>query len=135
MSRESVLARGRVAAGKGMVDTCVITRVTGTTTNPVTGAVSDVTTEIYEGPCKVQEVGSFSRDADPSPDQNQQARHRSLHLPVETSLGVRVGDRVEITLCVHDPDLEGLAQVVPVRDESGKSFATARRLGLEWITG
>ena len=134
MTRESTLARGRVAALKGMVDQCTITRVTGTTTSP-TGVVTDVTEQVYSGQCKVQEMFGFARDSKPSPDQGMLARYRTLHLPVETSGDVRVGDRVQITLCVNDPDLEGTGRIVPVRDESGKSWATARRVGIEWITG
>jgi hypothetical protein len=133
MSRAGVLRAGRREAERGMVDTCLITRVTGSTTNRTTGVRTETTTDVYEGPCRVQEVWGFSRDTAPTPDQPQMARYRVLQLPVEDSEGIRVADIVEITACVHDPDLVGVRMVV--RDQSAKSEATARRIGVEEITG
>jgi hypothetical protein len=133
MSRASVLARGRAMAEAGMVDACTITRVTATTTDRDTGQPSETVSTIYTGPCRVQELFGFSRDLAAAPDQPQLARYRVLQLPVITSEDVRAGDQVIITGCVNDPDLVGLAMVV--RDQSGKSEATARRVGIEEITG
>lgn len=133
MSRASVLARGRAAAEAGLLDTCTIVRVTSTTTNPTTGVVTETTDEVYEGPCRVQEPGGYARDISTAPDQPQLAPHRVLQLPVATSEGVRVGDRVTIDSCVNDPDLVGVRMTV--RDQAAKSEATARRIGIEQITG
>lgn len=132
MSRASVLARGRTAAKAGMVDACIITRVTGTTTNPTTGAVTETVSTIYDGPCRVQELMGFSRDATAAPDQAVLARYRVLQLPVTTSTDVRAGDRVVIDSSVNDPDLVGAVMVV--RDPSAESEATSRRVGVEEIT-
>lgn len=137
MSRASVLARGRAAAEAGMVDTCLIQRETGSTTS-TTGVKTPTYTQIYPtsgpaGPCRIQELAGFSRETNPSPDQQQLARSRTLQLPVTTSEDVRVGDVVTIVSCVNDPDMVGAVMVV--REQSGKSEATARRLGVDQITG
>ena len=133
MTRASVLARGRVAAEAGMIDACTIVEVTGQTTDRDTLVATDVTTPVYTGPCRVQEIFGFSRETTPSPDTDKLARYRVLQLPVETSEGVRVGQIVTITACVNDPDLVNVRMIV--RDQSGKSEATARRIGVEEITG
>lgn len=137
MSRESVLARGRAAAAAGMVDRCTIVRVTATSTDAA-GRVLETVEDVYpllggDGRCRVQETFGFSRETRPSQDQNVLARYRVLQLPVEESTGVRVGDRVTITACVNDPDLVDV--VMLVRDQSGKTEATSRRVGVEEITG
>lgn len=126
MSRASVLALGRAAAQAGMTDACTITRVTAT--RPTTVEVT-----VYSGACRVQEIFGFARETNPSPDQQRLARYRVLQLPVATSEDVRVGDLVTITTAVNDPDLVGVAMIV--RDQSAKSEATARRIGIEEITG
>jgi hypothetical protein len=141
MSRASVLARGRAAAEAGMTDACTVRRETSSTTDRDTGQPTPVYTQIYPaaatgdttGPCRVQEIFGFARDTSPSPDQSQLARYRILQLPVTTSLDVRVGDLVTVTACVNDPDLVDVVMVV--RDQSGKSEATSRRLGIEEMTG
>lgn len=132
MTRESVLQMGRAAAAAGMVDTCTITRVTATTTDPRTGVVDETTETIYSGPCRFQELLSFSRDAMPTADDPQVMRSRVLQLPVVTSVGVRQGDRVHADTCPRDPDLVGADLVV--RDESAKTDATSRRLGVDEAT-
>lgn len=132
MSRASILAMGRNAAAAGMVDTCEIRRVTGSITSS-TGHVTPTTTQVYSGPCRLQELSGFSRETHPSPDQLVLARNRILQLPVVGSEGVLVGDLVEITTCVNDPDMTG-AQMI-VRDLSGKTEATVRRLGVDQMTG
>jgi hypothetical protein len=116
-----------------MVDACEITRVTGSTTNRTTGVREETSSTIYDGPCRVQEQWAFAREASPTPDQPVLARYRILQLPVDGSEGIEVGDRVEITASVHDEDLVG--RLLIVRDQSAKSEATARRIGVEEITG
>jgi hypothetical protein len=138
MSRASVLARGRAAAEAGMVDTCLVERQTSSVVDRVTGVTTPVYDQVYPtsgaaGPCRLQENQGFARDTKPAPDQNQFARYRVLQLPVESSLDIRVGDFVTIVSCVNDPDMVGVRCVV--RDQSGKSEATARRVGIEQITG
>lgn len=131
MSRASVLARGRAAAAAGMTDACTILRVTSVDTNPDTGQPIETTELVYEGPCRVQERETQARPENPG-DQVAMMRHRELQLPVATSTGVRRGDRLVLTACVNDPDLVGLNMVI--REQAGKSEATARRLGIEEST-
>lgn len=131
--RASVLAAGRREAERGMVDACEITRVTSAPTDRTTLVRTETRTTIYEGPCRVQELLAFSRDTTPSPDVRLLGRYRILQLPVVGSEGIQLGDDVEITACVNDPDLVGKS--MRVRDQSGKSEATSRRIGIEEMTG
>lgn len=131
--RSAVLAAGRREAERGMVDACEITRVAGSTTDRTTLVRTEERTTIYSGPCRVQELLAFSRDTRPSEDVQVLGRYRVLQLPVTTSEDIQIGDDVTITACVHDPDLVG--QMLRVRDQSGKSEATSRRVGIEEMTG
>jgi hypothetical protein len=103
MSLGGIVARGRAAAERLMVDTCTIVRVTGQTTNPTTGVVTDTTTAVYTGKCKVQ-----VRDVDA---QNPEAGDRAytvlklrVDLPADTT-GVDTGDIVTITAAPYDAEL------------------------------
>lgn len=133
MTRASVLARGRTMAEASMVDTCAIVRITGTTTDPDTGEVSETTSAQYSGPCRLQERGGYPRDISTAPDQPQLAINRELQLPVSTSGSVRAGDRVTITACVNDAGMVG--RRMWLRGQPTKSEATARRFSLEEIAG
>lgn len=116
-----------------MTDACVVTRKTGSVTDPVTGHRTVTTVTVYSGRCRIQELLAFSRDVQPAPDQPQLARYRVLQLPVVGSEDVRAGDDVVMTAAPNDPDAVGLALVV--RDQSSKSEATSRRVGVEQVTG
>ncbi len=131
MSRASLLARGRVAAEAGMVDTCTIRRRTGESTDS-DGVVTPTWEVVYTGRCRVQAAGSSlgsSAHAATPGEAYQLMSPRILQLPVVDSAGVRADDQATITTCVNDPDLVG--QIFTVRDEDGKSEATSRRLGIE----
>lgn len=132
MSRASVLARGRVAALAGMADTCRITRVTGTVTDPDTGVQEVGYTLIYEGVCRVQQrSASGARPADAGEAYLLMLR-LELQLP-NSATGIAVGDTATITACVNDADL--VVREFRVRELAHKSEATARRLGVEEVTG
>lgn len=133
MSRASVLSRGRAMAEAGMVDTCTIVRITQTSTNETSGAVTETTSTIYTGPCRVQERGGYPRDISTAPDQPQLAIPRELQLPVATSTGVRAGDRVTITAAPNDAGLVGT--VAWLRGQPAKSEATSRRFHMEQVAG
>jgi len=126
MSRASVLARGRIAAEAGMVDTCTIRRRTGEATDPDTGDVALAWEAVYTGPCRVQQPrAAQSQQHTPGEDYQLLAR-MELQLPVLVT-GVRVGDEVEVTAS-RDADLVG--RVLLVRDLMHKTDASARRLGV-----
>ena len=132
MSRASVLALGRKAAEAGMVDTCTIERQ-GPTSTSRTGQTTPTWTEVYDGPCRMQERGGYPRDITTAPDQPQLAINRELQLPVSTSGSVRAGDRVTITACPNDPAMVG--RQMWLRGQPTKTDATARRFSLEEIAG
>ena len=130
MSRASVLARGRSAALAGMVDTCRITRVTGTTTDPDTGVVTPGYTLIYEGVCRVQQRTASARPADAG-EAYQLLLGLELQLPVAAT-GIEVSDVAAITASANDADLVG--REFRVRELAHKTEATARRIGVEEVT-
>lgn len=129
MSRETLLARGRAAALRGMVDTCTITRVANGAVDENTGRIARTEQAIYAGPCRVQNQRAQSRTEDVGED-------RALLLPMEIQLptsvtGLVVGDRITITASAHDADLVG--RTFAVRDLAHKSEATARRVRAEEV--
>jgi len=130
VSRASVLARGRAAAEAGMVDACIIRRITGQVTDPDTGEVTTTYTTIYEGKCRLQQQGQQAR-----PEQAGEAYllmlRRELQLPMSVT-GLRTEDEVTMTASAYDPDLPG--RVFLVRDLFGKTEATARRVQVEEVT-
>jgi hypothetical protein len=133
MSRATALARGRTAAELGMVDACTIQRPSGSgTTNPVTGVPSQTYTTLYTGKCRVQQQVAIARQHDVGEDKVWLVRF-DLQLPMATSVGLEVGDRVTITTSVNDPDLTG--RVFAVNELAHKTEATSRRIGVIEVTG
>lgn len=133
MSATSVTQRGQNAALALMNDTVTITRITGQTTNLQTGVVTNTTSTIYTGKAKIQQVvtGGLARPASVGEAQVWQLPLH-VHLPM-TVTGIRVEDIVTVTASVLDPDLVGRS--FWVRELFHKSYATARRLGLEEVAG
>lgn len=131
MSVASLLARGRRAAERLMVDECVVEAVTGSTTDLETGEVVDTYGEVYAGKCRVQQAAPSASDQTVG-EAALLLVTRVLQLPVVASAAVRAEHRVRITACVHDPGLVG--RRFTVRAEFAKSHATSRRLGIEEVT-
>lgn len=131
MGVDALLASGRRAIERLMVDECVVEAVTGSTTDPESGEVTDTVDEVYAGKCRVQQAAPTASDQRVG-EAELLMLTRVLQLPVAASVGVRAGHRVRITACQHDPDLIGRRFVV--RAEFAKSHATARRLGIEEAT-
>lgn len=133
MSAASALARGRALAQSLMVDACLIERVTGQTTDDLTGVVTPTYATTYTGVCKVQTSGSGAMgDRADVGEVAQVVLRIELQLPVVGSEAVRRGQRATITACVHDAAPVG--RTFLIRDEQHKSFATARRLQVEETT-
>lgn len=130
MSRASVLAAGRRAAEAGMVDTCAITRVTGETTNDLTGEVTRTTAQVYAGKCRVQQSGAQGGEEDIGEAALVVLRFE-LQLPM-TVVGLHEADEVTITASRSDPDLPG--RVFTIRDLMHKTDATARRVSMREVT-
>lgn len=132
MTRASVLARGRAAALAGMVDGCTITRVTSVVTDPDTGVQTPTTATIYSGVCRVQQrTPGGVRPLDAGEAYLLMLR-MEVQLP-NSATGIAVGDTVTITASVNDADL--VDREFRVRELAHKSEATARRIGVEEVTG
>jgi hypothetical protein len=127
----AVLARGRAAAEALMVDTCSIRRRSGEATDPDTGEVTGTYTDVYDGRCRVQQAGTQAGSEEPGEAYVLMLRLEVL-LPMSVT-GLEVGDEIEITASVHDPDLVG--RVFLVRDLAHKTHATARRVQVTEQTG
>lgn len=132
MSVSDLLAAGRAAAEVLMVDRCTVRRVTGKTTNTSTGEVTPTYAVVMTNQaCKVQARGNWGESRDVG-EANLVILSIEVHFPVAiTSIDTR--DEITIDASVHDPDLVG--RVFRVRDIHHKSFATARRLMCQEVTG
>lgn len=131
MSRDSVLARGRAAAEGGMVDACVIRRVTGDTSDPDTGVETPTYATVYTGKCRVQQHQATADQQDIGEDHLLLLRIE-VQLPMSAT-GLEVGDEVTMTASVHDADL--VDRVFVVHDLAHKTEATARRVQCVERTG
>lgn len=131
MSRATVLARGRAAAERGMVDSVTITRKTGVTTNDLTGAVTPTVDAIYGGKCRVQQATAQGNRTDAG-EVSVIVLGLQLQLPIVGSELVARGDVVVVDACANDSSLVG--RTFTVRDLHHKSEATARRLTCEEVT-
>jgi hypothetical protein len=128
-----LLASGRAAAEALMQDACVITAAGTGTTDDLTGEVTGGTTTIYTGKCKVQQSGRGSQGQRTDSGQLSTILLRlEVHVPVAGTEAVTRGAVVTITAAANDSALVG--RTFAVHDLSFKSFATARRLGVEEVT-
>ncbi|MEV4197019.1 DUF6093 family protein [Micromonospora globbae] len=132
----AVLARGRRAAERLMVDRCVIRRRIGETTDD-DGNVIPTWTTVYDaeppapagsgGKCRLKQTL-----AQPRPDEQGEADllmvRRELQLPMSV-VGVQADDVVTMTASRHDPDVVGREFVV--RGLHHATHATKRRLQVE----
>jgi hypothetical protein len=115
----------------GMVDACTITRVGTRVTDTTTGEVTEPTSTLYTGQCRVQQ-----KQADATEETVGEDRLLLLRLEVQLPMsvtGLEVGDLITITSSVHDPDLPG--RVFRVRDLAHKTHATSRRVQCVEKTG
>ena len=130
MNLDAVLARGRAAAERLMVDTVVVDRQTGTVRNETTGALEPVYSDpLYEGKARVQQQRTVSEE-DTGAGRIVTTLQRELQMPI-TVTGLKVDDRVRVTASV-DPDLAG--RTFRVSSLFGKTHATARRVAVEEVT-
>lgn len=128
MSRASVLAAGRRAAEAGMVDACVIRRITSTVTDPDTAQVTPEYEQLYTGRCRVQVVAQMAATGRAVGDQDIAQLWATVQLPVAGTEGLRERDQVLITASAHDSDLVG--RVLTIHETHHKTEATARRVGV-----
>lgn len=124
MSASAALLAGRREAELLMVDACTITRPGAPVTDPDTGAVTNTSTPVYSGRCKVQSKDS----ATSSPDAGGHSFvvvSRQVHIPAN-SADVKDGDVVTITASLLNSFTVG--NVYRVEGFTPDSFDTAARL-------
>jgi hypothetical protein len=128
VNRDALTARGQAAAEAGMVDACVIRRRSGPTTDPDTGVVTPTYTTVYTGKCKTQQAPAGG-NANPSVvgEAYLLMLRLEVHLPM-TVAGLDTDDEITITSS-RDPDLVG--RVFLIRELAHKTYATARRVGVQ----
>lgn len=130
MFRAAALAAGRRAAEQGMVDTCAITRVAATSTNPTTGAVTETPTAVYSGRCRLQQREVQGNRVDVG-ETSVILLRLELQLPMSV-VGLQEGDQVTAVTSASDPDLVG--RIFRIRDLAHKTDATARRVQITEVT-
>ena len=110
-----------------MVDSVVVTRVVGTTEDPDTGKVVDVTEVVYEGKAKRQTYEAYEQTPQSGAHVYTVQRY-SLHFPVG-SFAPAPGDIATWTSSVLDPDLPGTRD--RITGLFNKSLATSMRVYVE----
>jgi hypothetical protein len=127
VSRESLVARGRMAAEAGMRDACTIRRDTKTSvTDPVTGENTPIWDGLYAGKCRVQQTSPAASRHDVGED-SVLLQPLVVAVPIAVT-GIEPTDEITITASI-DPDLVG--RVFLVKAVTHKTDLTARRLGVE----
>ncbi len=133
MSRVTITERGRVSALAGMIDSCTVQHLTGSSTDQETGVITPTYSVIYSGVCKVQQSSPASSPTDVG-EAAVFVGQLQLHLPVTaTTALVAPDDLVTITACVLDASL--VNKTFRLRGPAHKSFATARRFPMVEVTG
>lgn len=126
MSAASVLARGRAAADRLMVDACTIRRITGESTG-TGGVITPTYSTLYIGKCRVQQPNAQAVEQSPGEAYALMLR-LEVQLPMSVT-GLQTEDQITIDSSMFDPDLPG--RVFVVRDLAHKTHATSRRLGVQ----
>jgi|ERR1044071_811774 hypothetical protein len=118
---------GRAAIERLMVDSCVIRRLTGETTDPASGVITPTFATLYTGKCRVQHQEAQAREENAG---QQFLLMLVLRLQLPTSVtGLLVDDEVTITASTYDPDLVG--RVFTIRDLMHKTHTTSRRVSIQ----
>ncbi|MBM0275098.1 DUF6093 family protein [Micromonospora tarensis] len=112
MSLASVLARGRNAAERRMVDECVIRR-------------AGVTEPVYSGRCEIKQSSDEGGEAQDEADAYALNLRLGLKLPIR-AVGLELGDEAELTVSSRDPELVG--RFLRIQGLAFESNATCRRL-------
>lgn len=114
-----------------MLDSCTVTRQTGVYTDPGTGNVTPTYAQVYNGPCKVQQTIAQSSSPEAG---GYQFTVQDMRLDLPVSAGpIAVDDMVTINAAALDSQLVG--RVYRVTELFHKSFATAQRTRVEWVSG
>lgn len=126
MSANTITLRGRSKAEELQVDTCTITRRSGSTTDPETGDITPTYTTVYTGPCRLKLPTATARPLTVGEAQ-EFTQHPTLSLPALTT-GVEIDDLVTITASALMPALVG--RKFHVRGKPSQTHMTAARFEL-----
>lgn len=133
MSRASVLARGRVFAAGGFVDSCTIQRVATTQTNTTDGVVTKTYDLIYSGPCRFQQAAAPWAGPATVGQAGIGLSAEEVQLPVVGSKGIAKDDVVTCTGCANDADLVG--KQFSTQGTHHATHKTSRRIPIQEIIG
>lgn len=99
MTVPTLVAAGRAAHTRLLVDTCVIDHPEAGVFDPVTGGYPLTWTTVYSGPCRVKgpTAGNAAVDQAQAGEAEQTVARPVLVLPHGTAPDVAVGDRVTVT--------------------------------------
>ena len=99
MTIPALVAAGRAAHDRLLVDTCVIEHATSGTFDPDTGDYPTTWETVYAGPCRVKgpTAGQAAVDQVQAGEAEQTATRQTLVLPHDTTAQVAVGDRVTVS--------------------------------------
>lgn len=126
-----MIARGRRAAERLMVDECTIRRKTGEATDPNSGVITPTYgADLYSGKCRVQQRQAAGQEQNVGEAFVLVTRFE-VQLPMSVT-GLVEGDQITVTASALDPDLVG--RVFTVRDVAAKSHLTARRVIVTEVT-
>lgn len=123
MSATSITLRGRAAVEQLLVDTCTITRVTGSSAGTGAGQIVPTYSTIYTGRCRLKLPVAVARPVEVGEAQ-EFSQHPILSLPATTT-GIEVDDILTITASQLMPSLVG--RVFHIRAKPGQSHMTAAR--------
>lgn len=128
----SALPELRRQAEARMLDTCVVRRVTGESTDGDGNVTPTYSEPLYEGACRVQTYEPQESTADIGGASTVTTQRYSVHIPVG-SYAPQIGDVVTLDSAALDPQLAGRTyRVVALLH---KSQATAYRLGVQEVAG
>jgi len=133
MSRQTILAHGRVAASTGFVDTCTIQRAGVPFTDPLTGIVTPSLSLIYSGVCRFQQAAAPWAGPATVGQAGVGLSAVEVQLPVVGSEGITKDDICTCVTAVNDADLVG--KKFTIQGAHHATHKTTRRLPLMEILG
>jgi hypothetical protein len=113
-----------------MLDTCTVTRLTGSSTDPETGIVTPTTSAIYTGRCRIRQAVVMDRPLT-SGEAQRYIQHSILSVPTTAAL-LLTDDLVTVTASALTPVLVG--RLWHVRALSGDTNSSASRYELAEVT-
>lgn len=131
---ERLVLRGRRKAESLMVDACTIRPVTGETTDPETGVVTETYGDpVYTGSCKIQNQRLRYPETPSGGEHQFTTAVTEIHLPVTSDAAdVTVDHVVEITASFNPSNV---GREFRVQTPDKKTFQTAIRLIVEEVLG